>query len=76
MCCFTRLDNEKQSPHLLCNICGKKFARKRRWCLDQHYLTHMDTKRFPCTNCGKDFTRPAYLEKHVAQCGVKQEEED
>lgn len=39
-----RLDGEQQSPFLLCSICGKAFGRKRRWSLDQHYLTHIDTK--------------------------------
>jgi uncharacterized Zn-finger protein len=33
---------EKISSFLLCNICGKQFPRNRRWCLDQHLLTHLD----------------------------------
>jgi hypothetical protein len=28
----------------LCNICGKGFDRNRRWCLDQHYLSHLSSK--------------------------------
>ena len=63
-----RLEKEKLSPRLMCNICGKEFPRKRRWCLDQHYLTHMDPRHYPCTACGKDFSREAYLIKHMSKC--------
>jgi len=68
-----RIDRERQSPNLMCNICGKKFARNRRWCLDQHYLTHLDTKRFPCNLCGKDFRHESYLGEHMNKCKLKME---
>lgn len=71
-----RLEREKLSPFLMCNICGKEFPRKRRWCLDQHYLTHIETKRFPCPHCGKEFLREGYFKKHLIKCeGVKGEED-
>ena len=62
-----RLEKEKQSPVLLCCICGKQFARKRRWSLDQHYLSHIQTQRLPCKMCDKDFTRESYLVQHMAK---------
>lgn len=39
-----RNENIKLNPNLMCNICGKEFDRNRRWCLDQHYLTHLSSK--------------------------------
>jgi len=39
-----RNENIKQNPNLMCNICGKEFDRNRRWCLDQHYLSHLSSK--------------------------------
>lgn len=38
-----RLEAERASSCLTCAICGKKFARNRRWCLDKHYLYHLNT---------------------------------
>jgi len=38
-----RLEAERASTCLACAICGKKFARNRRWCLDKHYLYHLNT---------------------------------
>jgi len=71
-----RLDRERASPDLICNICGKKFPRKRRWCLDQHLLTHLESRRFPCTACGKEFPKRTLLDKHKADCDpLKQEPE-
>ena len=62
-----RLEKEKQSPVLLCCICGKQFARQRRWSLDQHYLSHIQTQRLPCKMCDKKFTRKSYLVQHMAK---------
>ena len=71
-----RLDRERASPDLICNICGKKFPRKRRWCLDQHLLTHLETRRFACTACGKEFPKRTLLDKHKGECHpLKQEPE-
>ena len=39
-----RNESMKNNPSLMCNICGKEFDRNRRWCLDQHYLTHIHSK--------------------------------
>jgi len=39
-----RNENIKHNPNLLCNVCGKEFDRNRRWCLDQHYLSHLSSK--------------------------------
>jgi len=70
-----RLEREKLSAVLMCNICGKTFPRNRRWCLDQHYMTHLAAKQLPCPVCGKMFSRKKTLAKHVVTCGgsLKQE---
>merc|ERR1719373_208666 len=63
-----RNENIKLNPNLLCNICGKEFDRNRRWCLDQHLLTHLASKKFSCDVCGKFYRQKAYLQTHMKQC--------
>ena len=63
-----RLEKIKLNPNLLCNICGKEFDRNRRWCLDQHLLTHLASKKFSCDVCGKFYRQKAYLQTHMKQC--------
>ena len=63
------------TPFLTCEICGKQFERRRKWCLDQHMLTHETEKRFQCEICHKFFRTTNYLTQHVKACsGLKQEE--
>lgn len=63
------------TPFLTCEICGKQFERRRKWCLDQHMLTHEKEKRFQCEICLKFFRTTNYLTQHVKACsGLKQEE--
>ena len=63
------------TPFLTCEICGKQFERRRKWCLDQHMLTHEKVKRFQCEICHKFFRTTNYLTQHVKACsGIKQEE--
>ena len=52
---------ENYTPFLTCQVCGKQFERRRRWCLDQHMLTHQPDKKYPCNICGKYFRSPSYL---------------
>ena len=66
---------ENWTPFLSCEICGKQFERRRKWCLDQHMLTHEKEKRFQCEICHKFFRTTNYLSQHVKACsGLKQEE--
>jgi len=63
------------TPYLNCEICGKQFERRRKWCLDQHMFTHQPDKKFYCDLCGKTFRSANYLACHVKACsGVKEEE--
>jgi len=63
-----KLENMKLNPNLVCNICGKEFERSRRWCLDQHLLTHLANKKFPCEICGKFYRQKGYLQTHMKTC--------
>jgi len=63
-----KLENIKLNPNLICNICGKEFERSRRWCLDQHLLTHLANKKFPCEICGKFYRQKGYLQTHMKTC--------
>jgi len=63
-----RMENLKLNPNLICNICGKEFDRNRRWCLDQHLLTHLANKKFACDNCGQFYRQKAYLQTHMKVC--------
>ena len=63
------------TPFISCNICGKQFERRRKWCLDQHMLTHEENKRFQCHICEKWFRSSGYLTQHMKACsGLKEEE--
>jgi len=63
-----KMENVKLNPNLVCNICGKEFERHRRWCLDQHLLTHLANKKFACENCGQFYRQKAYLQTHMKVC--------
>jgi len=63
-----RMENMKLNPNLLCNVCGKEFDRNRRWCLDQHLLTHLANKKFSCDNCGNFYRQKSYLQTHMKTC--------
>jgi len=63
-----RMENMKLNPNLICNICGKEFDRNRRWCLDQHLLTHLANKKFACDNCGQFYRQKSYLQTHMKVC--------
>eukprot|EP00092_Neocalanus_flemingeri_P019186 GFUD01020785.1.p1 GENE.GFUD01020785.1~~GFUD01020785.1.p1 ORF type:complete len:422 (-),score=92.38 GFUD01020785.1:15-1280(-) len=63
-----KMENLKLNPNLVCNICGKEFERHRRWCLDQHLLTHLANKKFACDNCGQFYRQKAYLQTHMKVC--------
>lgn len=66
---------ENYTPFLTCSVCGKQFERRRKWCLDQHMLTHEPENKFPCDICNKYFRTNNYLNTHKKACsGVKQEE--
>ena len=66
---------ENYTPFLTCSVCGKQFERRRKWCLDQHMLTHEPDNKFPCDICFKYFRTNNYLNTHKKACsGVKQEE--
>ena len=66
---------ENYTPFLTCQVCGKQFERRRKWCLDQHMLTHQPSNQFPCDLCGKFFRSNNYLTTHRKACaGVKEEE--
>ena len=66
---------ENFTPFLNCDVCGKQFERRRRWCLDQHMLTHETEKKYPCDICGKYFRSSSYLQTHMKACsGIKEEE--
>ena len=66
---------ENYTPFLNCEVCGKQFERRRRWCLDQHMLTHEPDKKYPCDICGKYFRSSSYLHSHMKACsGIKEEE--
>ena len=53
-------------------VCGKQFERRRRWCLDQHMLSHETERKFNCDICGKFFRNSSYLKTHRKAClGVK-----
>lgn len=66
---------ENFTPFLHCDVCGKQFERRRRWCLDQHLLTHEAEKKFSCDICGKYFRSSNYLQTHIKACsGIKEEE--
>jgi len=66
---------ENFTPFLTCEVCGKQFERRRRWCLDQHMLSHETERRFNCDICGKYFRNSSYLKTHRKAClGVKEEE--
>jgi len=63
------------TPYLTCEVCGKQFERRRRWCLDQHMLTHEPDKKHPCDICGKHLRSASYLQTHMKACsGIKEEE--
>jgi len=59
-----RNENIKHNPNLLCNICGKEFERHRRWCLDQHYLVHLSSKKFSCDSCKNSYRSLILLNTH------------
>ena len=63
-----RMENAKLNPSLICNVCGKEFDRNRRWCLDQHLLTHLANKKFSCDKCGQFYRQKAYLQTHMRGC--------
>ena len=66
---------ENYTPFLQCPVCGKQFERRRKWCLDQHLLTHEPENKFPCDICFKYFRTNNYLNTHKKACsGIKQEE--
>ena len=66
---------ENYTPYLTCEVCGKQFERRRRWCLDQHMLTHEPDKKYPCDICGKHLRSSSYLQTHMKACsGIKEEE--
>jgi len=66
---------ENYTPFLSCEICGKQFERRRKWCLDQHMLTHETTNKFPCDICGKYLKSNTYLVQHMKACsGIKDNE--
>jgi len=67
-----RLENMKLNPNLICNVCGKEFDRSRRWCLDQHLLTHLANKKFPCDFCGQFYRQKGYLLTHMKVCRDRQ----
>ena len=60
------------SSHLPIQVCGKQFERRRRWCLDQHMLSHETERKFKCDICEKYFRNSSYLKTHRKACsGVK-----
>ena len=71
-----RLESMKLNPNLICNICGKEFDRNRRWCLDQHLLTHLANKKFPCELCGQFYRQKGYLQTHMKSCRGKKIKSD
>jgi len=71
-----RLESMKLNPNLICNICGKEFDRNRRWCLDQHLLTHLANKKFPCELCGQFYRQKGYLQTHMKVCRGKKIKSD
>lgn len=63
------------SEFLACEFCGKQFERRRKWCLEQHLLTHQAENKYPCDICGKYLRTQGYLNQHMKACsGIKDEE--
>ncbi|XP_065224305.1 zinc finger protein 845-like [Planococcus citri] len=51
------------SQSLVCKICHKTIRNKRQ--MRRHMFMHRGLKPFECAECGKSFTRKAYVESHI-----------
>ena len=57
----------------MCDHCGRFFDKA--WTLERHKQIHLDTERFPCSQCDRKFLSSAGLTKHLskhsqpAECG-------
>ena len=51
-----------QDFKFLCDLCGKKFARKNDY--KSHQLVHTDERLFKCKFCDVKFKRKSNLNKH------------
>lgn len=58
------------SASVVCNVCGKSFARKRY--LNVHMATHDPSQCLQCPVCGKSFAQKRYLKAHMAYHDLSQ----
>uniref|UniRef100_A0A1A8V1S7 C2H2-type domain-containing protein n=1 Tax=Nothobranchius furzeri TaxID=105023 RepID=A0A1A8V1S7_NOTFU len=49
-----------------CPFCKKSYPERRN--LLRHLIVHLGDKSLSCTNCGKQFYRPLYLNIHMQKC--------
>lgn len=57
------VEKERQFDGIICSMCGKIFANKRRLCA--HMKTHSTDWKFVCKHCGKGFHRQDIYKSHT-----------
>lgn len=59
----------KEDPPYICAECDRGFYTEHK--LKLHLLVHSGKKEFPCTNCGKLFSRKDNLKAHMNKFCIK-----
>ena len=49
----------------MCQQCGRFFDKA--WALERHQQVHLNTERFPCSQCDRKFLSSAGLTKHLSK---------